>query len=117
MMDLSDGLSSDLPRLCLASGFGARVEAWKLPPISVQPKELGRKIMPHELALNGGDDYELLFAVSPRKARFIPRSFQGVPLTAIGEITPASRLHLIDDRGGEHILRAKGWDPFRVLEE
>jgi thiamine-monophosphate kinase len=112
MMDLSDGLSSDLPRLCSASGVGARVEAPKLPVASISPSEFSRELAPLELALHGGDDYELLFTVSQTKARSIPRSFEGVSLTAIGEMTRDPQLLLIDDRGRESILHAGGWDPF-----
>lgn len=113
MMDLSDGLSSDLPRLCSASGVGARVHATRLPAIFIPPGEAGHGLVPRELALHGGDDYELLFAVSPRRGKFIPRSFAGVPLTVIGEMTRGSRLLLVDDLGRESLLQAGGWDPFR----
>jgi thiamine-monophosphate kinase len=114
MMDLSDGLSSDLPRLCSASGVGARVEATRIPAAQVTRQERDRGIEPLSLALHGGDDYELLFTVPKRKAKSLPRSMQGVPLTAIGEITRDPRLLLVDAHGHASSFHAGGWDPFRA---
>ncbi len=113
LMDLSDGLSSDLPRLCAASGVGARLESAKIPP--VQNSALAHKfgLNPLDLALNGGDDYELLFTVAPSKAKLLPRAFQGVPLTVIGEITKESGVVLRNENGRAQPLVAGGWDPFR----
>lgn len=70
-MDLSDGLSLDLRRLCLASGTGAAIE----PP----PRYPGASA---EQALHGGEDYELLFTL-PAKTR-APAEFDGIPITRIG---------------------------------
>jgi thiamine-monophosphate kinase len=70
-MDLSDGLSLDLDRMCLASGLSAEIEA--------PPRFPGATL---EQALHGGEDYELLFTVRP-SAR-VPAEFEGVPLTRIG---------------------------------
>jgi thiamine-monophosphate kinase len=113
MMDLSDGLSSDLPRLCAASGVGARIVAEKLPAVEVTARRGAKRLDPLDLALNGGDDYELLFTVSPSKARRLPRAFQGITLTAIGEITCQPKLSLIRADRREQPLRPDGWDPFR----
>jgi thiamine-monophosphate kinase len=113
MMDLSDGLSTDLPRLCAASGVGTRIEMCKIPAVRV-PQRLGtRSHDPLDLALHGGDDYELLFTVPPRKWKQIPRSFHGIPITAIGEITQKRTLLLVDRSGLEVPLPNRGWDPFR----
>ncbi len=113
MMDLSDGLSSDLPRLCSASGVGAKLELKKLPMVRVpeSPRRPGGD--PIEMALHGGDDYELLFTVPRKKLKLVPRSFQGIPLTAIGEITLEEALVRIDEAGKEVPLPILGWDPFR----
>jgi thiamine-monophosphate kinase len=113
MMDLSDGLSSDLPRLCAASGVGARIAAAQLPAVDLTAGRSAKKTDRLDLALNGGDDYELLFTVPPSKARRLPPTFQGIPLTAIGEITRQPRLTLVHRDGREEILRSGGWDPFR----
>jgi thiamine-monophosphate kinase len=113
MMDLSDGLSSDLPRLCAASGIGARIEAAKIPAVKIAAKQDPTGTEARDLALNGGDDYELLFTVPPSKARRMPRSFEGTALTAIGIINGGRSLKLVDLNGHEQPLRSRGWDPFR----
>lgn len=113
-MDLSDGLSSDLPRLCDASGVGATVNADQLP--KVYKSFLTDSANALQLALHGGDDYELLFTVSPNQARKIPRAFRGVALTAIGEVTNERRL-LLASQGKFSSLAARGWDPFRLAKK
>jgi thiamine-monophosphate kinase len=113
MMDVSDGLSSDLPRLCAASGVGARIEAANIPGVDVPAQRSAKVFDALDLALNGGDDYELLFTVRPGKARPLPRSFQGTPLTPIGVITAQRSLRLVDLGGREQPFHAGGWDPFR----
>ncbi len=85
MMDLSDGLSVDLPRLCSVSGTGAEIFASQVP---VYPDARRWHCDPMDLALHGGEDFELLFAVPSRKAarleRLYPRSFP--PLSCIGRL-------------------------------
>jgi len=74
MTDLSDGLSTDLSRLCAASRVGARIAIDKIPKVAL-PKEKGRTLLGlTELALHGGDDYELLFTVRPKQADAVPSS-------------------------------------------
>jgi thiamine-monophosphate kinase len=70
-MDLSDGLSIDLHRMCLASGLNAEIE---------EPPRYPRATL--EQALHGGEDYELLFTASPRIA--VPSQFEGLSLARIG---------------------------------
>jgi thiamine-monophosphate kinase len=127
MMDISDGLSSDLARLCAAGKVGARIEAFSIPAVRL-PRSSGNKTARSpraapsidaaqhpaalELALNGGDDYELLFTVRPGNAHRIPRSFRGLPLTAIGTITHQRALLLIHSDDHTERLRPRGWDPF-----
>jgi len=113
MLDLSDGLSTDLPRLCAASGIGARIRATDIPRLPVSASKGLRSEDLLRLALHGGDDYELLFTVPPKQARALPRSFRGLPLTQIGVITPKKQILLLDDNGREQPLRPLGWDPFR----
>ncbi|SRR6266849_10930400 len=113
MIDLSDGLSSDLSRLCAASAVGARLEKAKIPHVRIP--EVARKHGhdPLQLALHGGDDYELLFTVPPRKAKLLPKTFQSVSLTAIGRITQERKLLLLEENGHARQLLPRGWDPFR----
>ena len=66
-----------------------------------------------QLALHGGDDYELLFTVSPRKAASLPAKFRKLPLTQIGEITKERGVRVARRDGIAKPLRASGWDPFR----
>ena len=111
MIDLSDGLSSDLPRLCAASGVGALIEAARIPSPKL-PRTDSRRFDAQDLALNGGDDYELLFTVSANKASRIPRSFQSIALTEIGEITRERRIVILQHDGTTKPLLPRGWDPF-----
>ena len=115
MMDLSDGLSTDLPRLCAASRVGARLERERIPRLRVRDSDAARRhgLNPLDLALHGGDDYELLFTVPPQKAKSLPHAFKGVKLTPIGRVTQGSKLVVRDENGRERPLTAGGWDPFR----
>jgi thiamine-monophosphate kinase len=116
MMDLSDGLSSDLARLCAASGVGARLHADRIPRIS--PRLAGPlatlRLDPLQLALHGGDDYELLFTVSPRRVKSLRNAPGFRRLTAIGEITRGKRIILVAPNGSAAPLAPRGWDPFRT---
>ncbi len=114
MMDLSDGLSTDLPRLCASSGVGARVIAAKIPTVQFSARHFKSRADPLDLALCGGDDYELLFAVPQRRTKFLSRSFRSIPLTPIGVVTSGKQILLADEHGREHSLHPCGWDPFRT---
>jgi thiamine-monophosphate kinase len=116
MMDISDGLSTDLARLCSASGVGARIDAQLLPCITI-PSTLFRtprklKLSPLQMALHGGDDYGLLFTVPPRRTKRLQRAPDFSKLTCIGEITSARKILLLNDDGSATPLEARGWDPF-----
>jgi thiamine-monophosphate kinase len=113
MMDLSDGLSSDLPRLCAASRVGARIELERLPCVRIARRDSSKKFDALQIALDGGDDYELLFTVAKKNVAQIPRAIGRAPLTQIGEITSQKEVVLIDENGLAHPLKNKGWDPFR----
>jgi thiamine-monophosphate kinase len=108
MMDLSDGLSTDLLRLCSASKVGALIDPGRLPVLSGVAEGVAR-----ELAMHGGEDYELLFAVPPRTAALIPASYRELRLTRIGEITKGRGVRILGETGGSKPLPAGGWDPFR----
>ncbi len=113
MMDLSDGLSSDLSRLCAASVVGALLESAKIPRIRTPDVARKHGHDPLQLALHGGDDYELLFTVPPRKVKLISKSFRGANLTAIGRITRERELLLLEENGRVTPFKRRGWDPFR----
>jgi thiamine-monophosphate kinase len=113
MIDTSDGLSTDLAHICQASGVGANVWADRIPKVSVPSDVQKLGLDPLRLALDGGEDYELLFTVPKRLAQHLPRAVYGVPITIIGEITREKRILLIDDAGRTKAFRARGWDPFR----
>ena len=105
-MDLSDGLSTDLTHLCEASGVSAEIAASDLP---VHPLALAAEDS-MALALNGGEDYELLFTASA--ATRVPRRIAGVSVTRIGMIGPASgkaAITLVERDGRRRALDARGW--------
>ena len=116
-MDLSDGLSTDLDRLCAASQVGARIYADKIPsviiPAAAASKLSNRKLDPLQLALHGGEDYELLFTVPARQIKKLNRAPGASTLTAIGEITRSRELILVAPDGNTTSLNPQGWDPFR----
>ena len=112
MMDLSDGLSSDLPKLCEASRVGACINKQALPHVKIA-EECAIKFDAIDLALHGGDDYELLFTVGKKNVARIPKTMGRVALTRIGEITSQERVVLVDQRGASRLFQDKGWDPFR----
>ncbi len=114
MIDLSDGLSTDLARLCSSSRAGARLWRDRIPAVPVPPLLRARGFDPLAFALHGGDDYELLFAVPRRLAGKIPARHHGVRLTPVGEMTRERKVSLIGKDGRATPLHALGWDHFRA---
>jgi thiamine-monophosphate kinase len=112
MMDLSDGLSTDLSRLCAASKVGARITIDKIPKVNLPDRKGRSQDDVTELALHGGDDYELLFTIRPRQAGHLPSALEGLRLSCIGEITREGKLSAIGPGGREARFTAGGWDPF-----
>ncbi|HXX45919.1 MAG TPA: thiamine-phosphate kinase [Candidatus Acidoferrales bacterium] len=117
MMDISDGLSTDLGRLCAASRVGARIWAERVPCVRLAaalPRKLRQaRLDPLELALNGGEDYELLFTVSPRNEKRLRRAPGFENLTPIGRIERGRKILLVGGNGKPAPLASGGWDPFR----
>lgn len=113
MIDLSDGLSSDLNHLCTASGVGARIGSSSL-PIDDRVVELcGRRALdPLQLALHGGEDFELLFTVKPEHAARLPRKVDGVAIKCIGEITDSDEGVKISEGTRIWDLKPGGWKHF-----
>jgi thiamine-monophosphate kinase len=111
MIDVSDGLASELFHICKQSGVGAFIEEGKVPlHPDTERTALEFKIDPITCALNGGEDYELLFSIDEAdldKIRFMPEVF------IIGEITDASEGIKLHTTGGNiHDLKAQGWNHF-----
>lgn len=121
MIDISDGLSSDLAHLCRASGVGAAIDA-ELIPVDPRISNLKFEISNYEkadalqFALHGGEDYELLFAARPRAMRALPEAIDGVPVTRIGKITDkVDRIEIIQD-SRVRLLKPLGFTHFRRTE-
>jgi thiamine-monophosphate kinase len=108
MIDISDGLSTDLSHICEESGVGAEVRAEAIPRAT-----FGKPLRPVDpkLALHGGEDYELLFTARPNHR--VPFQILGTPVTCIGEITRRKQLVLINRVGTRSQLRPQGWEHFR----
>ncbi len=106
MIDLSDGLTMDLARVCEASGVGAEIRLASLPIHDTATRED---------ALGGGEDYELLATVGPESSEATiaaVRDTFGIEVTRIGVITELPGLTGIGEDGSPRSLPATGWDPF-----
>lgn len=111
MIDISDGLASEAIHIARRSGLGVRIYDEKI-PVDPSTYQTARdfNLDPTTCALNGGEDYELLFTIAQSDFERI----KGNPsLTVIGHMTDKnSGYALIDKQGGQHELRAQGWDAF-----
>ncbi len=108
MIDTSDGLSSDLAHICEESGVGAEIQAEAIARASVGRSPIEVDL---ELALHGGEDYELLFT-APRSKR-VPSQIAGVPITQIGHVTRFRKIILMNLGGMGFELKPGGWEHFR----
>lgn len=111
LIDTSDGLSTDLAHICEESGVGAEVQAEAIPRASV-----GKPVreVDLQLALHGGEDYELLFT-APRSKR-IPSYIAGVPITMIGHVTRSKKIFLMNRSEPGYFgieFKPRGWEHFR----
>lgn len=113
MMDISDGLSSELMHICKQSQTGCRIYEERLPldyQTAAMAEELNLNVS--TCALNGGEDYELLFTV-PLAQNDTVSALEDIRV--IGYITePDKGCALITRDGGEHSLKAQGWNPLKA---
>lgn len=115
MIDLSDGLLADLGHILSASGVGARIDEEALPLSAPFRRALAQTPDLLELALSGGEDYELLFTVPPEREADLSRlaSTLTVPLTRVGGVTSPDGGLLVKDRhGGIRRPSHPGYDHF-----
>jgi thiamine-monophosphate kinase len=108
MIDISDGLSTDLRHICEESRVGAEVYESSIPRAS-----LGKPTREVDLqfALHGGDDYELLFTA--RSDVRVPPKIAGIQITEIGCVTGGKGMTLVSPDGKRRKLQPRGWEHFR----
>ena len=108
-IDISDGLVSDLNQICKSSQVGARIEIDRVP---IQPTVKANLIQKSlELALSGGEDYELLFTANAEVIDKVKRA-ASCPITVIGEIIADKKITLVDSQGNPFNLGKAGWEHF-----
>lgn len=118
MIDLSDGLSGDLARLCALNAVGATINVTHLPisdALRIYAHHLGEQA--YDIALQGGEDYELLFAVRPESLPRIKRwRTRGLlDATHIGTFTPNRQgLQMITSTGSMRPMRIQSYEHFRI---
>ena len=117
LIDLSDGVATDLGHICLASGVGARILA-ATAPVSPTVKTVAAHLGldPLDLALKGGEDYQLLFTSPPEQAPALFQAFAQAglaPPLPLGEIIPGAGVFL-ETAAGEKEITGQGFDHFRL---
>ncbi len=121
MLDISDGLSSDVGHICERSQVGVRIWADRLPMSPGARHVADLTATPFwQLALSGGEDFELCFTVPSEKVDALSRAIEqttGTPVTVVGEILPADqgRQLVLPDKQ-EIPLEPTGWEHFRNSE-
>lgn len=111
MIDISDGLASEILHICIKSGLGCNIYEEKL-PIDIATVTVAREfgIDPTTCAMNGGEDYELLFTISQGDYEKM-KGIQGI--SVIGHLTEKNEgFHLISKSGSVVPITAQGWDAF-----
>jgi thiamine-monophosphate kinase len=115
-IDISDGLSGDLRHICEESHVGADLDLGALPlSPACHAYAASRELDPVDLALTGGEDYELLFTVSPRERPRLEQTAlkRAFPLTCIGQIHPLRfGIQAVSSRGRRHWLANTSYEHF-----
>lgn len=116
MIDISDGLSSEMLHICSKSNVGCVLYEEKIPlHDDAKSMAINFQVTPVSCALNGGEDYELLFTVRQEDYEQIARNHD---VNIIGYITdPSEGAHLITKGGSRHPLTAQGWNAFQKGEQ
>jgi len=112
MIDLSDGISSDLAHICNASKVGAKIYADTIPfhrNLKAIAETFDEKL---NYALNGGEDFELLFTAKPQKKFSLKKAHEKIGFTHIGEITANAEIIELITNEKSHILEPKGFRHF-----
>ena len=109
MIDISDGLSVDLAHICEESGVGAEIESSRI-PLSAALKQFSTD--PLVMAMNGGEDFELLFTVRPDKLAAVRKLALRFKLTMIGRVTTGKKVFLVGSDKKKTPLRPEGFDHF-----
>lgn len=114
-IDVSDGLLADLSHICMASGVGAAIDISRLPRSHALLDLLGEQAS-RDLALTGGDDYELCFTVPAERVGALQAELTrlGCGATMIGRIVEGSGVHVHDADGQPLAFERRGWDHFRA---
>jgi thiamine-monophosphate kinase len=114
MIDISDGLSSDLAHLCEESHVGVLIDSASVPIDRDVIHLCGRRALdPLMLALHGGEDFELVFTVHPDNVARLPKRVDGVAISLIGEVTDQPRKIRIAEKNRVWDLRPEGFEHFR----
>jgi thiamine-monophosphate kinase len=114
MIDVSDGFAADLGHLCEASGVGVVVHADRLPVFDASGVTLATPAL--DLALGGGEDYELCFTIPPDRAVAAAEAVTAAtrtPVTVVGEVVEAAEGRTLVRDGARQELGAAGWDHLR----
>jgi thiamine-monophosphate kinase len=111
-IDVSDGLAADAGKIALASGCGAVIELERL-PLSAPLQAFAGEVGARQLALNGGDDYELCFSIAPARVPELSARLGGAgcAVTCIGRLVAGEGLRLTD-HGRTAVLETAGYDHF-----